>query len=121
MSTHGTEEVCLQRRLVVTWLTWCHVKLLPFWRMFCVHHITMHQLQYHSFRNHIRRVYVCLAVTCHCARMTGIFYVLLRYVTRWWNGYRSKSAQEVDPGEGNSPAVPTGDRTRDLSITSPAL
>ena len=32
-----------------------------------------------------------------------------------------ESAQKVDPGEENSPAVPAGIRTRDLSITSPAL
>ena len=42
-------------------------------------------------------------------------------VTRGWNGYRNKSAQKLDPGEGNSPAVPAGTRTRDLSITSPSL
>ena len=30
-------------------------------------------------------------------------------------------AQKVDPGEENSPAASAGIRTRDLSITSPAL
>ena len=32
-----------------------------------------------------------------------------------------QSAQKVDPGEENSPTAPAGIRTRDLSITSPAL
>ena len=31
------------------------------------------------------------------------------------------NAQKVDPGEENSPVAPAGIRTRDLSITSPAL
>ena len=34
---------------------------------------------------------------------------------------KQESAQKVDPGEENSPAVPAGIRTRDLSITSPVL
>ena len=34
---------------------------------------------------------------------------------------KEESAQKADPGEENSPAVPAGIRTRDLSITSPAL
>ena len=30
--------------IALFWLfhDWCHVKLLPFWRTFCVHHTTMH-------------------------------------------------------------------------------
>ena len=64
----------------------------------------------------------CLPVICHLhfwqndrdrLRATA--------VTRGWNGYRNKSAQKVDPGEENSPAAPAGIRTRDLSVTSPAL
>ena len=41
-------------------------------------------------------------------------------IPRGWNGYRLKSQhrKKVDPGEKNSPAVPAGIRTRDLSITS---
>ena len=39
---------------------------------------------------HIRKVYACLAVTCHCTRMTGIF-LRATAVTRGWNGYRNKS------------------------------
>ena len=44
---------------------WCHVKLLLSWRMFCVHHTTMYYLKCDFIRCHIRRVHVCLAVTCH--------------------------------------------------------
>ena len=65
-------------------------------------------------KSHIRKVYACLAVTCHL---------------HFWQNDRdflratvvTESAQKVDPGEENSPAVPAGIRTRDLSITSPAL
>ena len=67
-------------------------------------------------------VYVCLAVTCHLhfwQNDRDLFHATA--VTRGWNGYRNESAQKVDPGEENSPAAPAGIRTRDLSITSPAL
>ena len=57
--------VCLQR-----WHGWCHMKLLQSRRMFCVHHTTMHHVT--SCKD------ACLA-TCTFGRMTGIFYVLLRY------------------------------------------
>ena len=55
--------------------------------------------------------------------MTGIFYVLLSVVARGVERGlpKSESAQKVDPGEENSPAAPAGIRTRDFSITSPAL
>ena len=45
-------------------------------------------LQCHFIQSHIRRVCVCLAVTCHLH-----FWDLLRAtaVTRGWNGYRNKS------------------------------
>ena len=39
------------------WHVWCHMKLLPSRRKLCVHHATM--------QSHIRKVYACLAVTCH--------------------------------------------------------
>ena len=76
----------------------------------------------HFMQSHIRKVYACLAVTCHL-RFWQNYRGLLRAtaVTRGWNGYRNKSLQKVDPGEENSPAAPAGIRTRDLSITSPAL
>ena len=35
----SSEVVYLQR-----WHGWCHMKLLPFWRKFCVHHTTMHHV-----------------------------------------------------------------------------
>ena len=76
---------------------------------------------------HIRKVYACLAVTCHLHLwQNDRDFLRATVVTRGWNGYRNKSqhrksAQKVDPGEENSPAVPAGIRTRDLSITSPAL
>ena len=34
-----TKVVYLQR-----WHGWCHMKLLPSWRKFCVHHTTMHHV-----------------------------------------------------------------------------
>ena len=70
---------------------------------------------------HIRKVYACLAVTCrlHFWQNDRDF-LRATVVTRGWNGYRNKteSAQKVDPGEENFPAVPAGIRTRDLSITT---
>ena len=80
-------------------------------------------LQCHFIQSHIGRVYVYLAVTCHL-HFWGNNRDLLRAtaVTRKWNGDRNKkSAKKVDPGEENFPAAPAGIRTRDLSITSPAL
>ena len=65
---------------------------------------------------HIRKVYACLAVTCHLHFwQNDRDFLRATVVTRGW------SAQKVDPGEENSPAVPAGIRTRDLSITSPVL
>ena len=68
-------------------------------------------------------MHVCLVVTCHLHfRQNDRDLLRATAVTRGWNGYRNKeSAQKVDPGEENSPAAPAGIRTRDLSITSPAL
>ena len=76
----------------------------------------------HFMQSHIRKVYACLAVTCHL-RFWQNDRDLLRAtaVTRGWNGCRNKSKQKVDHGEENSPAAPAGTRTRNLSITSPAL
>ena len=69
-------------------------------------------------------MYACLAVTCHLHFwQNDRDFLRATVVTRGWNGYRNnwESAQKVDPGEENSPAVPAGIRTRDLSITSPVL
>ena len=74
-------------------------------------------------QSHIRKVYACLAVTCHVhfwqndrdlLRATAVTQGVERIP-------KYESAQKVDPGEENSPAAPAGIRTRDLSITSPAL
>ena len=67
-------------------------------------------------------VYACLAVTCHLHCWQNDRDLLrATAVTRGWNGYQNESAQKVNPGEENSPAAPAGIRTRDLSITIPAL
>ena len=102
---------------------WCRVKLLPSRRTFCVHHATNHQC--HFMQTHIHIVYVCLAVTCQ-----------MHFLAEWPGsctcycgntgvecGYRNKSQHGSmhDHGEENSPAAPVVTRTRDLSITSPAL
>ena len=74
-------------------------------------------------QSHIRKVYVCLAVTCHlrfgqndwgllCATVVTLG---VERIPKW------ESAQKVDPGEENSPATPAGIQTCDLSIMSPAL
>ena len=69
-------------------------------------------------KSHIRKVYACLAVTCHLHFwQNDRDFLRATVVTRGWNGYRN-----VDPGEEKTTtAVPAGIRTRDLSITSPAL
>ena len=77
----------------------------------------------HFMQSQIRKVYACLAtVTCHLHFWQNDRDLLrATAVTRGRNGYRNKRAQKVDTGEENSPAAPTGIRTRDLSVTSPAL
>ena len=56
-------------------------------------------------KSHIRKVYACLAVTCHLHFWQNDRDLLrATVVTRGWNGYRNKSQ-------------PAGIRTRDLSIT----
>ena len=74
-------------------------------------------------KSHIRKVYACLAVTCHLHFwQNDRDFLRATVVTRGWNGYRNKSQHRKSTlGEENSPAVPAGIRTRDLSITSPAL
>ena len=90
----------------------------------------------HFMQSHIRKVYACLALTCDLHFWQHDRDLLLATaVTRGCHGYQKKkkkkkkekrkkkkeSAQNVDPGEENSPAAPAGIRTCDLSITSPAL
>ena len=68
---------------------WCHKNLLPSRRVLCTpyNHAPCHFMQ-----SHIRKVYACLAVTCHL-RFWQNDRGLLRdtAVTRGWNGYRNKS------------------------------
>jgi len=44
---------------------WCHMELLPSWHTFYVHHTKCTSLQCHHNWSLMRRVHVCLAVTCH--------------------------------------------------------
>ena len=71
------------------WHGWYHMKLLPSRRVLCTpyNHAPCHFMQ-----SHIRKVYACLAVTCHLhfwqnnrclSRATA--------VTRGWNGYQNKN------------------------------
>ena len=65
-------------------------------------------------------MYACLAVTCHL-RFWQNERGLLRATAVTDTDTEIESAQKIDPGEENSPAASAGIRTRDLSITSPAL
>ena len=82
----STKVVYLQR-----WHGWCHMKLQPSWRKFCVHHTTMHYVT--SFKaTYIRSVYAYLAVTCHLHFWQNDRDLLhATGVTQVWNGYWSKS------------------------------
>ena len=55
--------------------------------MFCVHHTPCHFMQ-----SHMRKVYECLAVTCHLRFWQNDRGLLCATaVTQGWNGYRNKS------------------------------
>ena len=70
-------------------------------------------------QNHICRVHVCLAVTCHLHFWQNDSDLLRTTAVTWgWNKYWR--AQKVDPGGDNFTTAPAGTRTCDL-ITSPAL
>ena len=71
-------------------------------------------------KSHTQLVHACLAVTCHL-RFWQNDWDLLSSTAVIRVGYRNESAQKVDSGEENSPADPAGTRTRDPSITNPAL
>ena len=67
------------------WHGWRHMKLLPSQRKFCGHHTTCHFMQ-----SHIRKVYACLAVTCHLHFGQNDWDIShATAVTRGWNGYRN--------------------------------
>ena len=71
------------------WHGWCHMKLLP---SRCVLCIPYNHAPCHFMQSHIRKVYACLAVTCHlrfCQNDRGLLRATA--VTRGWNGYRNKS------------------------------
>ena len=68
------------------------------------------------------RVYTCLSVTCHLHFwQNGRGLLCATAVTRSETYTDWKSAQKVNSGEEKSPAARVGTRTRNLSITSPAL
>ena len=71
------------------WHGWCHMNLLPSRRVLCT---LYNHAPYHFMQSHIRKVYACLAVTCH-RHFWQSDQGLLRAtaVTRGWNGYRNKS------------------------------
>ena len=77
----------------------------------------------HFMQSHIRKVYACLAVTCHLHFWQNDRDLLrATAVTRGFERIpKLESAQKVELGEENSPAAPAGIWTRDLSVTSPAL
>ena len=71
------------------WRGWCHMKLLPSRRVLCTpyNHAPCHFMQ-----SHIRKVYACLAVTCHLHFWQNDRDLLCaNVVTRGWNGYRNRS------------------------------
>ena len=69
------------------WHGWCHMKLLPSWRVLCTpyNHAPCHFMQ-----SHIRKVHECLAVTCHLHFwQNGWGLLRATVVRRGWNGYLS--------------------------------
>ena len=71
------------------WHGWCHMKLLPSWHVLCTPY---NYAPCHFMQSHIRKVYACLAVTCHlCFWQNDRGLLRATVVTRGWNGYRNKS------------------------------
>ena len=72
------------------WHGWSHMKPLPSRRVLCTpynDHAPCHFMQ-----SHIRKVYTCLAVTCHLHFWQNDRHLLrATAVARGWNGYRNKS------------------------------
>ena len=69
------------------WHGRCRMKLLPSRRVLCTpyNHAPCHFMQ-----SHIRKVYACLAVTCHLHFwQNGRDLLRAAAVTRGWNGYRN--------------------------------
>ena len=91
----STEVVYLQR-----WHGWCHMKLLPSWCVLCTpyNHVTsckvmsLHAKPCHFMQSHIRKLHLCLTVTCHLHFWQNDRYLLYATAaTQGWNGYRNKS------------------------------
>ena len=80
----STKVVYLQH-----WHGWCHKKLLP------SRHVLRTPYNHapcHFMQSHIRKVYECLAVTCHLhfwQNDRGLLHATA--VTQGWNGYQNKS------------------------------
>ena len=71
------------------WHGWCHMKLLPSRRVLCTPY---NHAPCHFMKSHIRKVYACLAVTCHLhfwRNDRGILRATAE--TQGWNGHRNKS------------------------------
>ena len=83
----STEVVYLQR-----WHGWCHKNLLPESQSRRVLCTPYNHAPCHFMQSHIRKVYACLAVTCHlCFWQDDRGLLRATVVTRGWNGYRNKS------------------------------
>ena len=71
------------------WHGWCHKKLLPSRRVLCTPY---NHAPCHFTQSHIRKVYTCLAVTCHLHFWQNDRGLLrATAVTRGWKGYRNNS------------------------------
>ena len=69
---------------------WCHMKLLPSRRKFCVHQTK--PCTCHFMQSHIRKVHACLAVTCHLHSWQNDWDLLRAAAVTWrWNRYWNKS------------------------------
>ena len=112
--------VCLKSYLVVIWLVPRETAAVS--SMFCVRHTKVHQFTV-SLHAKPQSVHVPVAITCNLHLWQNDRDLLrVTTVTRGWNGcLKYESAQKADPGEENYSASPARTRTRDLSITSPAL
>ena len=74
-------------------------------------------------KSHIRKVYACLAVTCHLHLwQNDRDFLRATVVTRGWNGYRNKSQHRESTLEKKIlPPFKQGFEPATFSITSPAL
>ena len=92
---------------------WCHVKRFAACSVY-----TIQQCRF--IRNHICRMHVCLAVTCHLHFRQNNRDLLHATVVIWeWNGYRNKIQLRKLTLEKNWDS-PAWTQSRELSITSPA-